>query len=163
MNSVTIPPEVTVHKEGEEGTITLDGLRGVITTNIMDRPDWSEGLVYGLLGERRDFYQTRLGGKATEDLLRPSAIAYQDLGWVGLDDEGNETEHAADPEFRMEVLAAHLGIDRENGEVAIPGAVAVELPWASPNYTPDEIKLMDAGMQEMFGQANTAMKERKTA
>jgi hypothetical protein len=77
------------------------------------RPEWAEGLAVALLAERMIFYTGRLGPVAGRSAWEAGVVAYQDFGWVKIDTEGNEVEVEADAEFRMNLLAEAIGIDRE--------------------------------------------------
>lgn len=104
---------IFVHKEGEEGIIALDGATGQIVSPVDERPDWADGLATALLSERSKFYTTRLGEQAAAPIIGAQAIAFQDLGWIGLDAEQNEMELEADPDFRAEMIATVLKLDRD--------------------------------------------------
>lgn len=109
-------PVYIVHKEGEPGTLELNAA-GRVVTEQFDRPEWAGTSVLGLLAERNTFYQTRLGAELAEPLVTTNIINVLDLGFVAMDDEGNEVELIADDEYRQNVLAAALGIDRETGDI----------------------------------------------
>jgi hypothetical protein len=111
---------VPVHKEGAEGAIEVDRDTGIILTKTDQRPDWAEGLAVALLAERHTFYTRRLGTAFTEDMKHPKSLAFQDLGWIGMDQEQNECELSADGEYRMDVVAKVLGINREDFETEAP-------------------------------------------
>lgn len=115
---------ITVHKEGAEGSLQVDAYTGLIKTPLIQRPDWAEGLTNCLLQERTVFYQKRLGPayKGQE-----SALAFQDLSWLGLDAEQAECQLDADSDYRSDVVAKALGIDREDFETEQPfGSVVAE-------------------------------------
>ena len=99
---------VLVHKKDCEGGLIIGSLSGRIIQPIMERPDWSEGLSVALLAERHEFYVTRLGTPPGESPM----IAFEDLGWVGVDAEGNAIELEADSEFRMDAVAESVGVLR---------------------------------------------------
>lgn len=146
---------ITVHKEGAEGAIQVDGDTGLITTSIHDRPDWSAGLACALLVERRQFYTSRLGEKAAAGHLAPDGIALQDLGWIGVDETtGDECELEADGEYRMEIVAKVLGIDREDEDF---GETIAEVEiTADTTRSAEDVTLMDEGMKQTFGQTGEA-------
>jgi hypothetical protein len=106
-----------VHKEGEPGTLEL-APSGRILTEQFDRPEWAGTAVLALLGQRNEFYQQRLGAELAEPLVSTNVINFLDLGFVALDENGDEIEMTADDEFRQNVLAAALGVDRETGDIA---------------------------------------------
>lgn len=111
---------VLVHKRDDEGTILIDYLTGSIVTEIDERPDWAEGLTNALPRERETYYKTRLGEdySGTDGFKHPTAIAFEDLGWLGVGGEGELVEIDADREFRQEVVKEFLAIDEETGDVA---------------------------------------------
>lgn len=126
-----------VHKEGEEGTLLIDRYTGRIVTPLIERPDWAEGLHTALVRERDAFYQgngkqpgeagfvgNRLGKAYTDEMRNPAAYVFQDLGWLGQDAEQEECTIDADNDYRMEVIATVLGINREDFETPITGTVA---------------------------------------
>lgn len=126
-----------VHKEGEPGTLELSP-SGRVVTEPFNRPDWAGNVVLANLAERNMFYQTRLGAELAEPLVTTNIINVLDLGFVALDDEGNEVELIADSEYRMNMLATTLGVDRETGD--IEGAVTEHyIDRDNKGYTLEEI------------------------
>lgn len=103
-----------VHHTGEEGSLQINLLSGAILTPPDERPDWCDGLVRALTGERLHFYATRLGPVAgtVDAITAPDLIDYADLGWLATDAEGSLIEIDADPEFRMEALSSGIGMTR---------------------------------------------------
>lgn len=154
---------ITVHKEGEEGSLEVDFDTGTITTQVDDRPDWAEGLSTALLSERHQFYAQRLGEKYAEEHSRPSGIAYQDLGWIGAGEGGELMEISADHEYRMEIVAKVLGIDRE-ADGKLEGTlteVEIETNGAAYSKTDAEL-LLDEQTRATFGQQPAEQQDRKT-
>lgn len=159
---VEIPARVLVHKTDHEGTIELHGTRGILLTAIEDRPDWSEGLVYALLNERQEFYASRLGPAFTMEMRFPTAINFDDLGWVGIDENGSEMETPASDDFRMEFMSAALGVDREEGTVS--GALAeAELEASVPEYSRGDLKLVDEALRETMGQPSQQTQDQRAS
>lgn len=161
---------VLVHKEGEEGSILLDYDTGIVTTPIDERPDWADGLAVGQLQERRRFYEQKLGETTAaallEEVTEAKGIAFQDLSWVGSSETGENTELNADPDYRMDVVAKALGIEREAGDtdvLAVQGAIAeVEIDMQN-RYVPSDVELIDEEMSKTFGgQPREAQSETKT-
>lgn len=158
---------ITVHKEGEEGSLEVDFDTGIITTQVDERPDWAEGLSTALLAERSQFYTQRLGSKYGEEHARPSGIAYQDLGWIGAGEDGELMELDADTDYRMQIVADVLGIDREAGQSAdapIFGKTLaeVEIETTGQHYSKTDAELLiDEQTRQTFGQGEQAA-ERKT-
>lgn len=103
-----------VHKRDAEGVLLIDSLTGRITQPNDERPDWAEGLVQAELAERHQFYSSRLGSAYTPAQAGAEAIAFEDLAWMTVDEEGEIVEggQSADMEFRMEIVAAAVGITR---------------------------------------------------
>lgn len=110
-----------IHNPGHEGALVLDKLTGVILTPIMERPEWADGLAVALLSEHRQFYLSRTGKYNEPDLYE-----LQDLGFVGVNEQGDEVEIYATHEFRMDRLNMLLGgvWNREEGLTDIEGALA---------------------------------------
>jgi hypothetical protein len=107
-----------VHKKDAEGMLAIDAYTGQVIPGQEDKPEWAEGLVLAQLAARHIFYASRLGAKYDDEHKSPEVYAYEDLDWLALDMEtGDETEINADDEFRMEVMAGVLGIDRETGDI----------------------------------------------
>lgn len=107
-----------VHKKDAEGMLAIDAYTGQVIPGQEDKPEWADGLVLAQLSERHIFYAARLGKKYAEEHKNPEVYAFEDLGWLALDMEtGDETVLDADDEFRMEVIAAVLDIDRETGDI----------------------------------------------
>lgn len=119
--------EIPVHKAEHEGVLLIDGFTGQVIPNQHDRPEWAEGLVIAQLTERHNWYTQRMGAEAyaASGLNAPEALAFEDLGWLGLettatnnaDEDGAEIVLEADDEFRMEILAGLMGADRDTGEI----------------------------------------------
>ena len=111
-----------VHKADAEGALIIDALQGNIVQPIDERPEWSEGLFTALIPERYRFYSTRLGKEYADTMTASDEpIDFADLGWLGVDADGNPgVELSADPEFRMNVIASHLKLHRPNDLSNIP-------------------------------------------
>lgn len=103
---------VMVHATEQPGSLILDRMTGVILTPIMSRPDWAEGLATALLDEHRHFWKSRLGTYA-----EPELFDFRDLGFIGVNEAGDQVELFADTEYRMEVLATILEVDRDDGDI----------------------------------------------
>lgn len=101
---------IVVHKQGAEGGIAIGSLSGRILTPLMERPEWTEGLAVAKLGDRVEWYQSRLGKDVSADTI----IAFEDLGWVCVDAVGDEFESEADSEFRMNIIAEATGVIRSD-------------------------------------------------
>lgn len=110
---------IIVHKAGEEGTMEVDALTGAILTQVDQRPEWAEGLAAALLQERHTFYELRFGKQSTQyaEVAKADAIEYADLGWIGVNEDGDEVEIEASAEYRSEVVAKALGIDTIEGSL----------------------------------------------
>lgn len=103
---------ILVHKKDAEGSLTINALTGHILTEPGERPDWSEGLTLALMAERHGFYSSRLGHHYSDEMKKPDALSYEDLGWIGVDAAGDPIEIEADAEHRMTVISEILGIER---------------------------------------------------
>lgn len=109
---------VHVHKQGEEGMLAIDAYTGQVIMDA-DTPEWAkdQGLVMAQLTERHVFYAHRLGEAYATEHRQPDIMAFEDLGWLCLVDNGTAEPHEAlvqaDDEFRMNVVAEVLGINRD--------------------------------------------------
>lgn len=153
-----------VHKKDAEGAIEIDTYTGQVATPADQRPTWADGLAMANLAERHKFYIDRIGNEAyTQDHAVPELLAYEDLEWLavamedGLAEDGSERRAgdemilAADAEFRQDVLAAILGIDRDEGD--IEGAqVSVEIA-ADTKRTEGQMADFRQAQEEGFEQA----------
>lgn len=150
---------IAVHKDGEEGAIHIDRLEGRVLTPADDRPEWADGLAAAMLAERVGWYERRLSSQLPEAVRSPDVIAFQDLGWVGVDAEGDEVELEADGEYRMEQLANMLGIDREDyeDEKNFKDAIAsAEVDHTYKTQPTDEATLQDAEGQSFTEEQRAA-------
>lgn len=105
---------ITVHKEGHEGTITVDARTGVVVGDVTERPEWAHGLTCALLAERVGYYRTKLGPLA-DPIVSPIAIEKTDLGWVLLREDGEEEMIPADADTRIAVISEVLEAERDPG------------------------------------------------
>lgn len=107
-----------VHKKDHEGMLQIDAFTGAVLPEQHDRPEWADGLALAQLAERHTFYVNRLGPQYADEHKSPELYAFEDLGWLGVNMETqDEITIPADDEFRMDVVAQVLGIDRETGDV----------------------------------------------
>lgn len=149
---------ITVHKTGDEGTLQIDALQGKIVTPPDLQPDWASGLAVALTASRIEFYAKRLGGsgKHFEALKNLDVLEYSDLDWIGVDGEGEETMIDHDPEFRAEVIARVLGINRdaavEEGIVSDRDGKVIEVT-AMPDRTNEEWREMQETIARGFGRS----------
>lgn len=145
---------IFVHKEGEEGVIALDGATGQIVSPVDSRPDWADGLAVGLLAERTKFYTERLGEEVAAPIVGAKAIAFQDLGWIGLNADQDEMELEADADFRADMIATVLKIDRENLDEdtkAFGDTLAeIEVDRERTNWTQPEAQAFDEAQLKGF-------------
>lgn len=105
---------ILVHKQDAEGALKIGNNSGRVYGDLMERPEWSEGLLVAHLAERQLFWEARLG-KTEQAASAETAIAFEDLGWTVLHEDGSsmfDTEASA--EFRMDAIAQHLGFERHN-------------------------------------------------
>lgn len=102
-----------VHNPAHEGSLMVDRRTGAIVTPIVDRPEWAGGLAVALLAEHREFYQKRTG-----TYQGPTLFDLSDLGWIGVDAEGDEVEVFADVATRQERLTGLLRAAPETGGIA---------------------------------------------
>lgn len=145
INDRTIP----VHKADHEGVLLINAYTGVIQQPLDERPEWSDGLSTALLAERHGFYTQRLGAQYADEHKLPEAFNYADLGWIGLDSEGEPVELDADPEYRMEVLGEVLGLDRENGAFTKTTLAEVELAM-DRERTEGEVAAFEGAKEQGF-------------
>lgn len=112
-NTLATPPAdktVIIHKANCEGGLEVNAMTGIIVTPVGERPDWAAGFAVALLHERDLFYSKRLDPR--DHNAHPEAIDSQDLGWIVINEDGDQAELDASPEFRMAVLAEYAGISR---------------------------------------------------
>lgn len=148
---MTTNNRIAVHKEGEEGAIHIDAKEGRVLTQVDERPEWANGLAAAMLAERVGWYERRLGAQLPEAVRSPELIAYQDLEWIGLDAEGDEVHLEADAEFRMNLLAGMMGVDRQDydDEKNFKNAVAsTEVEHTYRTQPTDEATLQEAEGQQ---------------
>lgn len=168
MGSYTMKNPI-VHKDGEEGTLTLDAMTGKITTPLDQRPDWAEGLTTGLIQERTSFYDKRLGAESTAFkamLESTTAIEFSDLGWIGVDAAGDEKEIFADPTFRSEVVAKALAIDTnaDTADASMTAKALAEREVSRENRgrTQSEIEALEQSVGQGFtGETTRQQTERE--
>lgn len=154
MDTTTAETLLTVHRTDHEGVLQVNALTGIITTPNDERPDWAEGLTCALLAEHKQFYASRLG-EAGVKLASETAemLNYEDLGWIGVDEDGNEVEIEAQAEFRMNLIADLIGVDRETGEIT-GGKVLAEAEIAMDrNRTPEEAAAFEHSQEVGFDKA----------
>jgi hypothetical protein len=144
---------ILVHKEGEEGVLTIDRLTGRITTPHDDRPDWAEGYATAMLAERQQFYAKRLGQESTsyQSLMDAAAIEASDLSWIGVDAEGDEREIEASSEYRNGMLAQALGVNEETGEISGTILAEHEVDRDMTARTPAEYAALEQSVEQGFG------------
>lgn len=166
MGSYTMK-NITVHKEGEEGTILVDGASGKIITPLDQQPEWTNGLATCLVQERLSFYEKRFGAEsdAFKTIMNADAVEFSDLGWMGMSVEGgDEIELFADPAYRSEVVAKALGIDTETGEMSGKVLAEREVSRENRGRTQTEIETLehsqDKGFQPQQSTREEAIKER---
>lgn len=147
-----------VHKEGEEGIIHIDLDTGIITTPLDERPDWADGLASAIPHERSRWYEQRLGPQYAAEHKSPEAMVFQDLSWIGVDDEGDEVELSADLDYRQEVLAKVLGLDLDEGEFRSHIVTELEMS-ADRRRTPAEAAEIAAELGKSFGLDNHSEKK----
>lgn len=94
------------------GGFVISSLSGEILTPPNERPEWAGGVVQAQLAERIGWYEKRIGEHLAEQRRVPDFINFQDLGWVGVDAEGDVVAIDPDNQFRMEILAEYLEIDK---------------------------------------------------
>ncbi|KAB2661436.1 hypothetical protein F9K91_24880 [Brucella tritici] len=103
---------VLIHKDGEEGGFHIDGQTGKVMTSADERPLWAENYAVALLGERTGWFEQRLGQHLPDGIRKPQIMDVRELGWIAFDEEGDEVEVEADTDYRMDVLAKLLDVDR---------------------------------------------------
>lgn len=157
---------ITVHKEGEEGTVLVDGASGKLITPVDQQPDWCNGLATCLVQERLSFYEKRFGADsdAFKTIQAADAVEFSDLGWLGMSAEGgDELEIFPTPEYRSEVVAKALGIDTETGEMSGKVLAEREVSRENRGRTQTEIEALDHSVDKGFQPQSTreeALKER---
>lgn len=165
MTKVIDQSPIIVHKEGEEGALTIDRLNGRITTPHEERPDWAEGFAVAMLAERTDFYSKRLGEGTPQFIAinEAQAIEVSDLSWVGVNADGDEIEVEAEAETRMNMLSAALGMDRDSGELSGTVLAEREIERQPQVVTAEEVKAMEQSVDAGFGTTVTNVQGQKAA
>jgi hypothetical protein len=87
----------------------------VIQDGTDSLPEWAQGVVVGLMGERNGWYEKRMG-QLPEAVMKPDTIQFGDLEWLALDHNGDEVHIEANEEVRHQVLAGYLGLDISDAE-----------------------------------------------
>ncbi|MFT3671276.1 hypothetical protein [Aestuariivirga sp.] len=103
---------LTIVASGQEGSFQIDALTGMVQ-NPQDVPEWATGVVTGLLAERARHYDARLGAAGANAHLDNPLVEFSDLGWVGVDNEGDEVSIDANDETRREIVAKLLGLNTD--------------------------------------------------
>jgi hypothetical protein len=81
------------------------------------------------------------------------AIAYEDLGWLAVDAEGEAEELQADAEFRMQRIADIAGLIRDPGGADNFGAgvlAEAEIEMAPIVYTEEELHALEKAQASGF-------------
>ena len=113
-------------------------------------PEWAQGVVVGLMGERNGWYEKRLGTQLPESVLKPEVLQFKDLEWLALDHNGDEVHIEADPEVRMANLATILGLDLtdaesfQNSDVIRNAVATAEIDATRFTQPTDEVTLAEA-------------------
>lgn len=122
---------ITVHAKDQEGSIQIDAVTGIVkpATEGAEYPEWADGLVCAMLAERVSYYfgndktAPRLDrARFEQEIIGADLIAFEDLGWVAVDPEGEPLEVEANAEYRMDRIAGLLGIDRTGYEQFAKGS-----------------------------------------
>lgn len=141
---------IIIHKPDSEGAFHIDAMTGAVVTPQNELPDWAEGLASALLAERVGFYEKRLGTNLPEQLRKPNSMAMEDLGWIGVDQEGDEVEIEAVTEYRSEMLGKLLEIDLDNEDLdgQLGGdTLSVLTDYTYETHPTDEKTLLEASDQ----------------
>lgn len=101
-------PFLVVHKDNEEGGILIGRESGHIYTSSFDRPEWAAQFHNALLGEWTTFYKDRFGEAYMLLHKQPAVFNFDDLGWIGMGEEGEEIEEPANMDYRLGVVQAVL-------------------------------------------------------
>lgn len=159
----TEQPTLIITKADCEGTIRINALDGRVVQDEAN-PEWSEGLAVAMLAERIGYYEGRLGKAAAGEILGADTIAFEDLGWLGVDNEQNEVTVDADAEHRMGVIAKAMGVDLEGAleQDGLKGLAEAEIAMDA-HRTGAEAADLDQATKDAFIGGNTeAEAERKT-
>lgn len=152
---------IAVHKKDAEGILLIDAFTGQVLPDSLQgeggRPEWAtySGLVMAMLTERLLWHSSRLGGTMSPEQAQPEVLAFEDVTWLALNTEdGEETVIEADDEFRMEILSAALGINRETGDIT--GTLLADIEVASDNTrSAAELAMLEEAQQERFQKTGT--------
>jgi hypothetical protein len=157
---------VIVHKDGEEGTLTIQAQDGKIVTPDLQRPDWAEGLGVAVVQERTRFYETRFGKDSTQFkaiLDQTQAIEFSDLIWLGVDAAGEPIEITYDANYRSEIVAKALGIDTDEGTMSLPSKGERELQRQHHTMSQQEFAELNAAKDKGFNGQEQAQEDKQTA
>lgn len=160
-----------VHKKDHEGVLQIDPLSGWIITPLDERPEWAEGLVSAQTGERHIFYASRLGDKYTEDMKMPEAMAFEDLGWMGLIEHDADHPYInpetgaeepfeltvldADHEFRSEIIAQVNGFTSKDDVWDFGDTEAsVDIAYPDQERTAEEVKAFEDSQRDQLKAVN---------
>jgi len=142
---------ITVHHVGLEGSIQVNAQTGIVATPVDDRPTWADGLVCALLAERLSYYYgnevlaPRVSREHWPEFGTTPIIAYQDLGWVALTNEGEQVEIEADLSYRQSLVAGALGLNLDPEAEVLEGAISVEAAIAGDVMrTTSEMEVIDS-------------------
>lgn len=159
-------PKIIVERTGEEGTLTICNAvghthYGRILTPLDERPDWAQGLAIAAMEERIKWYTDRLGkGTVVEGkVIGADHVNYDDLTWVGINEEGDEIEIEASADHRMDTLQTLLGMDDEGN---LSNTIAEIELHATPTMTAEDVALLEDAGKEPFGVATEANPSLKT-
>jgi hypothetical protein len=155
---------IIVHKAGDEGVMEVDALTGAILTANDQRPDWAEGLAAALLQERLTFYETRFGKQSDQfkAVQQADAIEYLDLGWIGVNEDGDEIEIEANGEHRSEVVAKALGIDTLEGSLGADVTAEIEVDTKRHTMTEHERAELQQAANQGFTDATAEEQKQAT-
>lgn len=103
---------ITIVAEGQEGSFQIDALTGMVQ-DTSQVPEWATGVVTATLAERADYYQKRVGAEKAAEHLNSQLVQFNDLGWVGVDAEGDEVSIDAGEEVRRANVAKLLGMSTD--------------------------------------------------
>ncbi|RWP84768.1 MAG: hypothetical protein EOR11_20115 [Mesorhizobium sp.] len=158
---------VHVHKQNEEGMLAIDAFTGQVIMDA-DTPEWAKdaGLVVAQLTERHVFYGKRLGDDYAASHQQPDILAFEDLGWLCLVDNGTAEPHEAivqaDAEFRMNVVAEVLGINRDADDATNAEPLGADASgWSMEQYSNQtrsqaELDALEAARIQQFEQDQQA-------
>lgn len=141
---------IAIVHSGHEGGFFIDATTFQVIQEGDNLPEWAQGVVVGLMGERNAWYEKRLGQNLPQEIMKPQVMEFGDLEWLALDHNGDEVHIEADTEVRYNTLAKYIGLDLSdaesfmNSEVFRNAIARAEIDAGRLTKPTDEVTLAEA-------------------